>query len=264
MNALLSSNTDAVSPIISDAGSTLYAIQNNINNCPLSNSLITLISGGSSYNVGTTSVTVSAPTGKNGTQAYASANISNGVIQSVYFTYPGTGYIVTPTITITDSNIGYGANVAIFGETSPHGGPAEVKYFTKKVVLAAGNDSSDLNVYLTAYRPVNTDILVYYKILSRQDTQKFEDGSWQLMTKTQSSDTLYSQSRSDLFEFSFAPGTNGTDQGYVSYTSITGQTYTTFSQFAIKVVLVSSDNTSVPFLSDIRCMALPANVNTSV
>jgi hypothetical protein len=265
MYALLNSTDNAVSPIISDAGTSLYAIQYSVNNCSLSNNLITLVNGGSGYNVSTTSVTISSPTGKNGTQAYATANVVSGVIKNIYITTPGSGYITTPTITINDANSspGTGAIVTIAGETSSHGGPALCKYFTKKVVLNAGFDSGDLNVYMTAYRPVNTDILVYYKILNRQDTQKFEDGNWQLMTKTQNSDTLYSQSRTDLYEYTFAPGTSGVDQGYVSYTSTNGQTYTTFSQFAIKVVLVTTDNTSVPFLSDLRCIALPSNVNTS-
>jgi len=269
MFALLSSTDNAVSPIISDAGVSLYAIQYNINNCELSNSVITVVNGGSGYNANTTSVTVSSPTGKGAVQAYATANIVGGVIQTVTLTNGGngSGYIVTPTITITDANTtpGTGASVIVSGETSSQGGPALTKYFTKKVVLDAGFDSGDLNVYVTAYRPVNSDILVYYKILNRQDTQKFEDGSWQLMTKTSNSDTLYSQSRSDLYEFSFAPGTTGSDQGYVSYTSTNNrQTYTQFSQFAIKVVLVTTDKTSVPFLTDLRAMALPSNVNTSV
>jgi hypothetical protein len=265
MYAQLSSTDDKVSPILSDAGSTVYTITYNINNCPLSNSLITIANGGSGYNVNTTSVSISSPTGKNGSQAYATANIANGSINRIDIIVPGSGYITTPTITITDANSspGNGASVIITGETSVHGGPAATKYFTKKVVLAAGNDSGDLNVYLTAYRPVNTDILVYYKILSSSDPQTFESGYWQLMTKTQSSDTLYSTTRTDLHEYVFAPGVNGTDQGYISYVSTNGQTYYNFIQFAIKVVLVSTDNTSVPFLSDLRAIALPANVNTT-
>ena len=267
MYAYLSSTDNTVSPIISDAGASLYAIQYNINNCELSNSVITVVNGGAGYNANTTSVTISTPTGKGAVQAYATANIVGGVIKTVTLTNGGngSGYIVTPTITITDANTtpGTGASVIVSGETSSQGGPALTKYFTKKVVLDAGFDSGDLNVYVTAYRPVNSDILVYYKILNRQDTQQFEAGSWQLMTKTRNSDTLYSQSRSDLYEFSFAPGTTS-DQGYVTYTSTNGQTYTQFSQFAIKVVLVSTDKTSVPFLNDLRAMALPSNVNTSV
>ena len=258
----LSSGDSAVSPIISDAGLTTYAITWNINNAPLSNSLITLVNGGSSYSSSPT-VTISAPTGKNGTQAYASANVSGGVIQSIYITNPGSGYIETPTITITDGT-GSSASAIISGETSATNGPAQAKYVTKKVVLDSGNDSGDLNVYVSAYRPVNTDINVYYKILNRNDTQPFDLSNWQLMTKTMSSDTLFSQTRTDLHEYSFAPGTAGVDQGYVSYTSKNGQIYTTFSQFAIKIVLTTTDNTAVPFLTDMRTIALPSNTNTTV
>jgi hypothetical protein len=262
----LSSVDPAVSPMISDAGLTVYSVKWNINNCELSNSLITIVNGGSGYangNVATANVFVSAPTGKNGVQAYAAANVINGNVTSVYFTSVGSGYITTPTISITSSNTTV-ANVIISGETSKNGGPGLAKYLTKKVVLDAGFDSGDLNVYLTSYRPVNTDILVYYKILSRTDTQNFDDGNWQLMTKINSSDAAYSQTRSDLYEYVFSPGTNGVDQGYISYTSTNGQTYTNFSQFAIQVVLVSTDHTYTPFLTDIRCIALPANVNTTV
>ena len=65
-----------------------------------------------------------------------------------------------------------------------------------------------------------------------------------------------------MYEYIFAPGTDGSDQGYVSYTS-KGQLYTSFSQFAIKVVMVTTDKTKVPYVNDLRCIALPANVNTT-
>jgi hypothetical protein len=83
------------------------------------------------------------------------------------------------------------------------------------------------------------------------------------MTKINSSGSTYSATRSDLYEFSFAPGTSGTSQGYVSYTSTNGQSYTSFSQFAIKVVLTSSDHTYTPYINDLRVIALPTNVNTT-
>ena len=262
----LSTVDPAVSPMISDAGLSVYSIKWNINNCELSNSLITIIQGGAGYangSVAAANVIVSAPTGVNGVQAVAAANVVNNNVASVYFTTLGSGYITTPTISITSTNT-LPSIITVTGETSKNGGPALAKYLTKKVVLSAGFDSGDLNVYMTAYRPINTDILVYYKILSRTDTQSFDDSQWQLMTKTNSSDAAFSQSRSDLYEYTFAPGTNGLDQGYISYTSINGQTYTNFSQFAIKVVLVSSDATYTPFLTDLRCIALPSNVNSTV
>jgi hypothetical protein len=264
--AQLSSTDDAVSPVLSDAGTSLFAIQYSINNCELANSLVSIVDGGSSYATGNTSVSVSAPTGQNGEQAYAAAEITNGEITKIYFTNTGSGYIETPTITVNVSaGSASGASVIVAGETSKNGGPAATRYITKKVVLDAGFDSGDLNVYLTAYRPANTDVLVYYKVLNRNDTQSFDDSSWQLMTKTRNSNTLYSKYRDDLHEYSFAPGTNGIDQGYVSYVSTNdNQTYNSFNQFAIKIVLVTTDKTSVPYLTDMRCIALPSNTNNPI
>jgi hypothetical protein len=87
----------------------------------LSNSLISITNGGSGYNVQNTTVTISPPTGKNGEQAYATANVVGGVIDAIYITTPGAGYIQTPTITIVDANNtpGTGATAVIAGETSP-------------------------------------------------------------------------------------------------------------------------------------------------
>jgi hypothetical protein len=261
--ASLSTTDDAVSPIICDSGLSVYSVTWNINNAELSNSLITLSSGGSGYNANTTSVSVSAPNVVGGTQAYASANIVGGVVQSVYLTSNGSGYITTPTITITDANTtpGTGATAIINGETDKSGGNITTKYITKKVTLDANFESGDLNVYMTAYRPINTDIHVYYKILNKNDTQVFENGNWQLMTKINSSDSKFSQSRDEVIEYSFAPGTGGVEQGYVSYTGASGQVYNSFNQFAIKIVMTSSDHTYTPFVDDIRVIALPANVN---
>ena len=273
--AQLSSGDPAISPVVSDAGLSVYTIKYNINNCELSNSIITLSSGGTGYLNGGNGVitstsalsntTISAPTGLNSSQAYLSANVIMGVIDRVWVSGNGSGYITTPTITINDSRRGGNSNASIIitGETSPHGGPAVVKYLTKKVVLSSGFDSGDLSVYLTAYRPAHTDILVYYKILSRTDTQRFEDGNWQLMTATNGSAGAFSKTRGDVYEYTFAPGTSGIDQGYVSYTSLNGQTYNTFSQFAIKIVLVSDDSTYVPYVNDLRVIALPSNINTT-
>ena len=84
--ASLSSNDDAVSPLVSDAGLSVHALQFGINNCELSNNIIAIANTGAGYNANTTLVTISAPTGLNGTQAYAYANVSNGAIQSIVLT----------------------------------------------------------------------------------------------------------------------------------------------------------------------------------
>ena len=261
--ATMTSVNDAVSPVISDDGLSVYSVTWNINNLGLSNNIITVVSGGTGYNAQTVSVTVNSTDGY-GSGATAIANVVGGIIDSVYITNAGSGYVTTPTMTITDDATRSGnanASVILAGETSKSGGNALARYFTKKVVLNQGFDSGDLRVYFTAYRPVNTNIYVYYKILSRNDTQKFEEGTWQLMTLINNSDSLYSQTRDDTYEFVAAPGTSSKAQNYVSYTSdVTNQTYNNFSQFAIKVVLSTTDNTFVPYLSDIRAIALPSAV----
>jgi hypothetical protein len=261
--ATMTTVDDAVSPIISDDGLSLYTIRWNINNLELSNSTITVANTGAGYNANTTLVTISAANGF-GSGATAVANVSGGQIKNIYITNSGSGYATTPTITITDPTTrGGNANaiISITGETSSLGGNAQARYFTKKVILDQGFDSGDLRVYFTAYRPVNTNIYVYYKVLSRSDTQIFDSGNWQLMTTINNGNSLYSSSRDQTYEYVAAPGVNGTAQNYISYTSnVTGQTYNNFNQFAIKVVLATPDHTSVPFLTDIRAIALPSSV----
>jgi hypothetical protein len=262
--ANMSTTDDAVSPIISDDGLSVYSIRWNINNLELSNSMISVANTGSGYNANTISVTITSANGY-GSGATAVANVVSGNIRNIYITSGGSGYATTPTITVSDPSTRLTGNanvvISIAGETSKSGGNGLAKYFTKKVVLDQGFDSGDLRVYFTAYRPVNTNIYVYYKILSRTDTQLFDDGNWQLMTIINNGASKYSENRNDTHEYVAAPGTGGTAQNYVSYTSaVNGQTYNKFSQFAIKVVLATSDKTAVPVLSDIRAIALPSAV----
>ena len=73
-----------------------------------------------------------------------------------------------------------------------------------------------------------------------------------------SNNNVYSKDRTNLIEFECAPGMNGQADNYISYTSTSGQVYTSFIQFAIKVVISTNDVTSVPFLTDIRAIALPS------
>ena len=261
LNATLATTDPNVSPIIADDGLSLYTVRYLINNMELSNSVIGITASGNGYNVLSTTVTVSAPdiTGTTAT-AGVTAN-ANGAITSCYIITPGSGYITTPTITISDPTTRSGnsnTSVVVYGETSPKGGNSWAKYFTKKVVLTPSNDSGDLRVFYTAYRPTGTNIFVYYKILNRNDTQNFEDGSWQLMT-TLSNPNTFSLSRDNLIEFEAAPGIYADNQANnnISYTSTTGQTYTDYSQFAIKIVLATNDNTVIPHLTNLRALALP-------
>jgi hypothetical protein len=257
--ATMSTNDPNVSPIISDDGLSLYSIRYQINNMGIGNNTIALLNGGNGYsNLTSSNLTVSAPDVGSNTATFGLTANANGAITSVYVTSPGSGYLKTPTVSITGAN-SIPATITITGETSPTGGNGVAKYFTKKVVLSPGNDSGDLRVFYTAYRPTGTNVYVYYKILSAQDTQPFEYGNWQLMTTMNGGLSHYSTSRTDLIEFESAPGiySSGLANNSISYQSTNGQTYSSFIQFAIKIVLATNDNTTVPFLTDIRALALP-------
>ena len=124
VKATMSTSNPDISPMLDTTRYGIIAVENIINNMPLSNASIILTNAGSGYGGnGAVTVTVSAPTGAGGSQAYVAANVVNNSIVSVYVVTPGSGYITTPTITIA-SNVGSGANIAITGETSPAGGPA--------------------------------------------------------------------------------------------------------------------------------------------
>ena len=262
--ATLSSSSNTLSPILSDDGTSVFSVQWNINNLGLSNSSIALISGGTGYSnntSGNVTISISAPDVSGGSQAYASANVANGVIQDVWITNPGSGYLNTPTVTVTDANTtpGTGASLTAVSEYSPSGGNAFAKYITKKTTLSSGNDSADMRVFFTAYRPAGTNIYVFYRVQNRDDTQIFENAPWQLMTFVNNTGNGYSTNRSNTLEFEAAPGVSGIANNQLSYVSAsTGTVYTTFNQFAIKIVLVTNDNTKVPFLTDIRALALPS------
>jgi hypothetical protein len=272
MFATMSSTDANVSPILSDDGLSLYSVMYSINNMGIPTKVISVANTGTGYsNSGT--VIITSGLGKSNTLndlgtsdlpvfGYTTNAIS-GAINTIYTTYQGSGYLVSPTITISDPTTRSGNSNAIFivsGESSSKGGNAFARYYTKKVVMSPGNDSGDLRVYYTAYKPAGSQVYVYYRILNTADTAKLEDQNWQLMTQVGGNAGVFSTSRTNLIEYQCAPGNfYGTSpNNSISYTSTSGATYNKFIQFGIKVVIVTSDKTAVPFLTDIRALALPS------
>jgi hypothetical protein len=263
LEASLSTTDDTVSPVISEDGLALYTTRYRINNMGISNNDIILVNGGIGYlsnangTISSPSISVSSPDATWGSQAYVSANVYMGNIVSVYVTTEGAGYLTTPTVTIT-ATANSNSVIQINGETSKSGGNGYARYLTQPITLSEGNDSGDLRVFFSAYRPVNTEISVYYKIVSREDTQKIDDCNWQLMTLVNGSST-YSTSMSNIIEYEAAPGVNNVANNYVSYVSgVNGFSYTSFYQYMIKIVMSSSDSTFSPLLKDMRTIALPS------
>ena len=60
-------------------------------------------------------------------------------------------------------------------------GNADSKHITTKINFANGRFAEDLLVYLTAYRPLNTDIKVFARIHNSKDPEAFDDKDWTLL-----------------------------------------------------------------------------------
>ena len=271
LTASMTTTDKYVSPVISDDGTSVYVIKYSINDMSLANTDITVTSGNTvnvtaNYTSTPPAVTISAPTAIGGTQAYATANIVYNPATTGYYvdkinvTTPGSGYIETPTITIAANTGGNSATAVVSGETSATGGNGFARYLTKPVVLSPDNVSGDLRVYYTAYKPLGSQVYVYYKILNNNDTAQLNDQNWVLMTNVGESPNAFSLNREDIREYVAAPGVGGQANNQIAYTSTSGSTFTTFSQFAIKLVLSTSDTAKTPIVHDLRVLALPSGV----
>ena len=247
--------TDAnTSPIIADDGVSLYNIRYSINNLGISNSMISIADGGTGYFPANVAATVSNPD-IGSDVATCGVIVTSNVVAGVFVTSPGSGYLKTPTITITGGNT-TSAVINVSGETSKNGGTLDaVRYMTKIVKLTPENESGDLRVFYTAYKPLGTEVYVYYKILNKNDTDAIDSKAWQLMTQVTNS--TYSLSKNNVIEYECAPGVGGEANNFISYTK-DSEVYNTFNQFQIKVVMTATDTTNVPFLTDIRALALPS------
>ena len=159
-----------------------------------------------------------------------------------------TGYIINNLINNLSTN-----------ETSKSGGDAAARYITRRVTLTENQTAEDLIVYLTAYKPVQTSLSVYYKILNAGDSDDFDDKSWFLMTQsTNSGVNSVTNKLDDFIEYKYIiPSANKTGTGgEVVYTNAKSASFTGFNTFAVKIVMNSSTDVVVPQIRDMRALAL--------
>ena len=156
-------------------------------------------------------------------------------------------------------------------EESNEVGDALTRYFSKPVELADGQDAEDLRVYLTAYKPSGTDIKVYAQLLASSDGEPLADKDYTLMTQVTSSSIVSDTAdTNDFKEFEYSLGSaatftdnndnqaklNTSDSNIVTYRTSSGIVHKTYKTFAFKIVLTSVTNASVPFIKDLRAIAL--------
>jgi hypothetical protein len=257
LRTVMSTINPQISPVLDLTRFSGIFVENILNNLPLSNNDFYITNAGTGYTANTT-VTITGGNGA-GANAYAVANTTSGGISSIVIDVPGSGYTTSPTITIAAPPVSGGntTSVVIYnGEDKKSGGNSATRYMTRRVTLTEGFDSSDLRVYLTGYKPPDSNILVYYKLLSKSDPEPFDTKEYQLMTEIGNSNFV-SLSKLDYRELTFAPGINNTPNNSISYTTTGGSTFKSFITFSIKIVMIGTNTTDVPKVKDVRAVALP-------
>lgn len=152
-------------------------------------------------------------------------------------------------------------------------GTGLAKYVSQAIVLADGQDSEDIKVYLSAYRPYNTDVDVYVKFLNSEDSATLESKTWTKLVNETPDLRSSPINSSDYKEFVYNVPTslpvddtglpiptaaykNVSNYGILTYTDSNGQIYNSYKTFAIKIVLTSENAIYVPKIDDIRGIAL--------
>ncbi len=160
---------------------------------------------------------------------------------------PGSGIIEIDTISNNDfvsismsdvvmSYSKYNVNNDYSNENTDYGNAAS-KHITKKISFDADRFAEDLVVYLTAYRPLNTDIKVFARVHNSNDPEAFDDKDWTMLELK--SGNIYSSSASTenyiemQFGFQNSPNTAYVLPGTIAVENVTTLnvtgTETTFS-----------------------------------
>lgn len=84
-------------------------------------------------------------------------------------------------------------------------GAATSKYISNKVTFANNRFAEDIRVYMTAYRPVGTDVKVYAKVHNSSDPEAFDDKVWTPLTVVENGTRFSSSDNTrDYIEYSYA------------------------------------------------------------
>ena len=247
----MSTTDNAISPLISLESLYLNGWENFVDNAVVEASDFNIIAPGSGYSNSNT-ITINSETGF-GANVFLVVDGPNGNVVGVNVVSGGEGYIDNFSITV-NSATGSNANIVLNSEYDSSGGPADARYITKPITLADGFDSGDLRIFLSANKMGNSEIHVFYKVLSALDTTEFKDRPYEKLICVNPTTTA-SRTDDEFREYEYRPSLI---ESAITYTSEDGVTYDSFKTFAIKIVMTSNDSAIVPKVKDLRIIALPA------
>jgi len=129
------------------------------------------------------------------------------------------------------------------------------KYISKKVELREGFDAEDFRLFITGYRPKNTNIKVFVKLKNEADPISLRNNPWIELEIIEGVDLLSSDSNeSDFKEFVYSIPSANKASDIATYTNETG-VYTRFRSFAIRIDLLSTTISRAPRVKDYRGVA---------
>jgi hypothetical protein len=118
-----------------------------------------------------------------------------------------TSQFVSPVINLSQKSMFFIENKINNDLTNEHTryGNSMTKYISKQIVLADGQEAEDLKVYLTAYRPYNTDVTLYAKFWNNEDPEPFDDKVWTKLEYLNDSELVYSSptDKNNYIEYEF-------------------------------------------------------------
>ena len=160
--------------------------------------------------------------------------------------------MTTPTVTVSAPTYpitGINATAIVAGENAAKGGNINAKYISRRVSLEDGFDASDLKVIVNAYKPLGTNVHVYYKVKHVDDPEDFDAKTYTLMVQETPIGEV-SKAEADVKEFTYK-----TSDDIITYTS-NNVTYDLFKYFSVKVALTSNNASVIPKVRDMRAIAV--------
>jgi hypothetical protein len=169
---------------------------------------------------------------------------------------------ISNTFTTTDAN-----SVVIDSEVGDNG-LAVSRHITTKVAFANNRFAEDIRVYMTAYRPANTNLRVYARVHNSADSEAFDDKAWTPLVYVENEGKFSSnEDRNDLVEYEL-----GLPQ-YSETANVLPGVFTTQSGNAVIVATGVNPTTYVanndvvklynPLIPDDYIIAVVENANTT-
>jgi hypothetical protein len=134
-------------------------------------------------------------------------------------------------------------------------GNAKARYISKTIALAEDQKAEDLKVFVRAYKPANTSILVYAKLRNSEDTESFDVKDWTELT-VNNNVTIVSNPANifDRIELAY-------DVPFMTASTLVDGQFTTTSACTVITGTSGTVNTSIQ-VGDVVRVSYPASTTT--